>query len=115
MAATLVGIARAVVVACIPTVAGLGGCETSQAAAPQTLTSRDDDGEVTVHVEGMACESCASRLESTLRKLEGVETATVDFTQKRARIGFDPARTNLETIVEAMEEEGFQASIDDER
>jgi copper chaperone CopZ len=110
MAATLVSIARAVILACIPMLAGIGGCETSQAAAPQT---RDDDGELTLHVEGMACESCASRLESTLRKLEGVETATVDFTQKRARIGFEPARTNLETILKAMEEEGFQASIDE--
>jgi len=114
-AALPIAAARAAVLACsVALGCVMGGCESSQAAAaPGAAGPRDVEGEVTLRVEGMACDACASRLETSLGELDGVKSASVDFAQKRARISFDPVRTNVEAIVEAVEGFGFQGSPDD--
>lgn len=115
-AALPIAAARAAVLACLAALGCVtGGCETSQAAAPGTAGPRDVAGEVTLRIEGMACDACASRLETSLRKVDGITGASVDFAQKRARVSFDPARTNVKAIVEAIEGLGFQGSPDDKR
>ncbi|GIW20950.1 MAG: hypothetical protein KatS3mg065_1246 [Chloroflexota bacterium] len=41
-------------------------------------------------VEGMTCASCVNRIERYLRKVEGVEEATVNLATETATVRFDP-------------------------
>ena len=62
-----------------------------------------------IPIEGMTCNSCVGRITRTLRKLDGVETATVDLGTDSATVTFDPARISLATIAEAIERAGYEA------
>jgi Cu+-exporting ATPase len=59
-------------------------------------------------IEGMSCAACASRVERTLNKLEGVE-ASVNFATERATVHFDPARVGTPDLVGAVEAAGYHA------
>jgi Cu+-exporting ATPase len=43
-----------------------------------------------VHVIGLKCPECARNIEEILESREGVITASVNFTRKRAKITYDP-------------------------
>src|SRR6476469_2890721 len=59
-------------------------------------------------IEGMSCAACASRVERTLNKLEGVE-ASVNFATERATVHFDPAMVGPADLVGAVEAAGYHA------
>ena len=58
-------------------------------------------------IEGMTCEHCVRAVEGRLRKTVGVEVERVSVGS--ADVRFDPARTNLEEITEAIADEGYTA------
>ena len=59
-------------------------------------------------LEGMTCATCASRIERSLNKLEGVE-ATVNFATETASVSYDPAVVAPESLVAAVERIGYHA------
>jgi len=59
-------------------------------------------------LEGMTCASCASRIERSLNKLEGVE-ATVNYATETASVSYDPAVVAPESLVAAVERVGYHA------
>ncbi len=63
-------------------------------------------------VEGMTCASCVNRIERYLRKVEGVEEATVNLATETATVHFDPERVDLERLRAAVEAAGYEARID---
>ncbi len=63
-------------------------------------------------IEGMTCTSCVSRITRTVRKLDGVEAAKVNFGSDSADVIFDPARSSLSAIAEAVRRAGYEARID---
>jgi Cu+-exporting ATPase len=63
-------------------------------------------------VEGMTCAACVNRIERYLRKVEGVEEATVNLATKTATVRFDPERVDLERLRAAIEAAGYEARID---
>ena len=65
---------------------------------------------VRLELEGMTCASCASRIERTLNKLEGVE-ATVNYATEEAAVDFDPARRRVEELIAAVVAAGYAASL----
>ncbi len=65
---------------------------------------------VELPIEGMTCSSCANRIEKSLNELDGVE-ATVNFATERATVGFDPERTTLEELADAVGKVGYTASL----
>ena len=46
-------------------------------------------------VDGMTCASCVNRIERYLRKVDGVDEATVNLATETATVRFDPARVDL--------------------
>jgi copper chaperone len=58
-------------------------------------------------IEGMTCEHCVRAVEGRLRKTAGVEVQRV--TVGSADVRFDPARTDLDHITEAIADEGYTA------
>ena len=45
---------------------------------------------VELPITGMTCASCVARNEKALRKVEGVDDASVNFATEKATIAFDP-------------------------
>jgi len=57
----------------------------------------------TFNIEGMHCEvGCAARVEKKLSKLEGVETATIDFEKKLATVTYNKNTKTAEDLVETV-------------
>ena len=64
--------------------------------------------EVDLPVVGMSCTRCAANVERVLqRKVDGVESASVNFAAETAHISYDPDKVGLPTIAEAVKEAGF--------
>ncbi|HZK67953.1 MAG TPA: heavy metal translocating P-type ATPase [Chloroflexota bacterium] len=62
---------------------------------------------VTFGVTGMTCASCSARIERTLNKLPGVESAGVNLATEKATVLFDPAQLSLADLRHAVEDVGY--------
>jgi Cu+-exporting ATPase len=66
---------------------------------------------VRLDIEGMTCASCAARIEKRLGAVDGVEDCSVNLATREASVAFDPARVRAASLVEAVEETGYRASL----
>src|SRR5258708_21157613 len=62
----------------------------------------------TFNIAGMHCASCAARNERTLKKLEGVLDASVNFATHGARVVFDDSVLSVSTLYDVVVENGYQ-------
>ena len=70
---------------------------------------------VTLPITGMTCANCAMNIERTLnKKVPGVVQASVNFASERAAVQYLPNLTNLEEIIAAIRQAGFDAILPDE-
>ncbi|HUR49296.1 MAG TPA: heavy metal translocating P-type ATPase [Acidimicrobiales bacterium] len=65
--------------------------------------------ELVLDISGMTCGSCAARVERTLAGAAGVGEAGVNYATRRATVAFDPAATNPDALVQAVERAGYGA------
>ena len=63
---------------------------------------------ITLPVAGMTCGGCARSVERKLAATPGVSSATVNLEAATATVEFDPARTQVSSLVSAIETLGFQ-------
>lgn len=63
--------------------------------------------ETTLQISGMTCAACAVRIEKGLKKLEGVEEATVNLALERSSVKFDPAVTNVAALEKKVKDLGY--------
>lgn len=63
----------------------------------------------TLKLRGMSCASCANNIESAIRTVPGVAEANVNFGTEQATVTYDPQRTDLEAIQDAVREAGYSA------
>lgn len=59
----------------------------------------------TLKIEGMSCAACAARIEKGLNRMDGVNSANVNFAMERATVEFDDGkakRSDLESKVENL-------------
>ncbi|MBD3234536.1 MAG: cadmium-translocating P-type ATPase [candidate division Zixibacteria bacterium] len=66
-----------------------------------------------LHIEGMDCADCASRLERELSSLQGVNAAKVDFVSGKASIEYDSEAVELAAIEKAIRKSGFDSAVSD--
>ncbi|KAK4262751.1 hypothetical protein QN277_028268 [Acacia crassicarpa] len=62
-------------------------------------------------VVGMTCSACAGSVEKGIKRLPGIREAVVDVLNNRAMVLFHPSFVNDETIREAIEDAGFEATL----
>lgn len=62
-------------------------------------------------VEGMTCASCVLRVEKTLKKVDGVEHASVNLATNTARIQFDPSRVQPLAFKQALDAAGYTLTL----
>lgn len=63
---------------------------------------------VTVPIGGMTCAACAHRIEKTVQKIQGVESAAVNLATEKATVTFDKKQVRFSAIREAIEAIGYQ-------
>lgn len=61
------------------------------------------------HVEGMSCASCVSRVETALKKVDGVKEAHVNLATERASVTFDNDAPNIDAVFQATADAGYPA------
>ncbi len=64
-------------------------------------------------VKGMHCASCSSIIEKTFKKVEGVQFVEVNYGTEKAKISFDPAKTNPQELSKKIEPLGYSLVMAD--
>jgi P-type Cu+ transporter len=64
-----------------------------------------------IGVGGMTCAACASRVERGLKKLDGVENASVNLATERATVSYDPKIISPNAILDSIHEVGYEPRI----
>ena len=62
-------------------------------------------------IEGMSCEHCVRAVRGRLERTDGVKVA--DVSVGSATLDYDPAKTNVDVIEEAIADEGYTAFVAD--
>jgi Cu+-exporting ATPase len=58
-------------------------------------------------ITGMTCAACVRRVEGALKKVEGVEEASVNLVTSRARVAFAPLQVTQAQLAEAVRKAGY--------
>ena len=64
---------------------------------------------INLKLRGMSCASCASSIEEAISNVPGVESCSVNFGAEQAAIKYNPRRTSIEDIQDAVEEAGYSS------
>ena len=73
---------------------------------PDTLTDT-----VTINVGGMVCAACQAHVQKALDETRGVSKAAVNLMTGQAQVSFDPAIVELEQLLQAIRETGYEAEL----
>ena len=64
---------------------------------------------LTLKIRGMSCASCSSTIEQAISSVPGVRECTVSFGAEQATVKYNPQKTNLKQIQDAVDAAGYQA------
>ncbi len=64
---------------------------------------------LTLKLRGMSCASCASSIEEAISSVPGVSECNVNFGAEQATVKYDPRKTNIEEIQNAVDAAGYSA------
>jgi len=75
--------------------------------SPTVAPTLADVQEVSFPVTGMTCASCVRRIEKALKKVEGVQEASVNLATEKAHVIYHPAAVTFEAMQGAVEKAGY--------
>ncbi|GLJ04984.1 hypothetical protein SUGI_0008370 [Cryptomeria japonica] len=84
-----------------------GGEGTSAPPSPASLEIR----KALFRVGGMQCSACAASIEKAVKRLTGIQDATISVLNSKAQVIYHPEFVNEELIREAIEDAGFEATL----
>ncbi|MDP2796863.1 MAG: heavy metal translocating P-type ATPase [Methanoregula sp.] len=64
--------------------------------------------QVTIKVGGMMCASCVETIETTLRELPGIVSASVNLGTEKAYVSYNPSLSGIDDMKRAIGEAGYQ-------
>ncbi|KAI5283892.1 hypothetical protein KEM54_001758, partial [Ascosphaera aggregata] len=71
----------------------------------------DDEFKAEISIGGMTCSSCANSAAAAIKELDFVKSATVTLLTNSCTVIFSGPRSNVDKIVEAIEDSGFDADL----
>ncbi|MFX0173392.1 MAG: heavy metal translocating P-type ATPase [Candidatus Hodarchaeota archaeon] len=78
----------------------------------------EDTEDVNLAITGMTCANCVNTIEKGISKIDGVYGISVNLMTEKAKISYDPAKTNVEELITAVKKAGYGAkdfsSIDED-
>lgn len=60
----------------------------------------------------MSCASCAQTIDATLKRLQGVDDATINVANDTGVVIFDETQTSKEAIIKSIQDAGYDAELD---
>ncbi|HEY80223.1 MAG TPA: cadmium-translocating P-type ATPase [Anaerolineae bacterium] len=72
-----------------------------------TTPNADNQSQVVLPITGMTCANCSTTIERNLKRLPGVEKASVNLATERAHVIYDPNVLAAADIIELVEELGY--------
>lgn len=67
---------------------------------------------VELKIGGMSCEHCVKAVREALEGVPGVTGVAVDLAGGRATLDLDPAQATVRDLVDAVEDQGFEAQAE---
>ena len=67
---------------------------------------------IQLNISGMHCAGCAAGIEATLKMMDGIKEASVNFATSKCVFTFDPTKITKQQIVDKIKELGYDASFD---
>lgn len=67
--------------------------------------------EVIMPVEGMTCFTCEVTVTQALKRVDGVISASASAKEKIARVTYNPDKTDISQLIEAINKTGYKASL----
>jgi copper chaperone CopZ len=80
----------------------------TQSSVPGAVAG-DNSVVLKVEIPSMDCAACAVSIQTKMRKLAGVITASVNYDTKEAEVQYDATKLAPEKIIAAIDETGFKA------
>ncbi|MHA1977705.1 MAG: heavy metal translocating P-type ATPase [Candidatus Hodarchaeales archaeon] len=68
-------------------------------------------GEIDLDISGMTCASCVMKIEKGIKNLDGIQYVAVNLTTEKAHVKFNSSEVKVRSIIEAIENVGYSASI----
>ncbi|MGI6731645.1 MAG: copper chaperone CopZ [Anaerovoracaceae bacterium] len=62
---------------------------------------------IILNVEGMSCSHCVDAVSKAVNGLDGVSSVDVQLEEKTVTVEFDASQINLNSIKEAIEDQGY--------
>ena len=93
---------------------GLSGFSLALPAVPALAAERAQTQTVTLGVKNMTCNMCPITVRKALENVPGVIEAEAKYEGDGvgwAKVTFDPARTNIETLTEATANAGYPSTL----
>ena len=66
--------------------------------------------QVTLPITGMTCANCVATVERNLKKVNGVQQASVNLSSERATVSFDPALTGMDDLISRVRRAGYDVA-----
>ncbi len=65
----------------------------------------------TLKISGMHCASCSTILTRALQKVDGVQSALVNYSTEKATITYDPSKVQEDSFIKAVQKKGYNAEV----
>lgn len=62
---------------------------------------------ITIPITGMTCANCVATVERSIKKVNGVQQASVNLSSERATVEFDPTVANLTAMINRVKNAGY--------
>ncbi len=66
-------------------------------------------------IKGMTCSACSNAVDRSMKKLEGVSEVNVNLLNNSMSIKYDESLLNYENIIEAVQNAGYEATLQEEK
>ena len=67
----------------------------------------DNAKQVTLPITGMTCANCVATVERNIKKVGGVQSATVNLSSERVTVEFNPNVADVQTVIERIKQAGY--------
>lgn len=72
------------------------------------VIKEEENKKLDMKIGGMTCASCSKAVERVVKKLDGVENASVNIATEKASITYDPSKVRLSQIKAAITKAGYE-------
>jgi Cu+-exporting ATPase len=83
----------------------------SRAEQKEKAVEKEGLKRLDIQVTGMTCAACSARVQRSLSEMEGVAGASVNLAAERASVTFDPAKVDVNDLINKIKDIGYGTSI----